>query len=126
MTKIYLHSIKITLHLTNCILIISGFFDDIKIYFYLIKINLYSTKYIFIISPFFRKLNIYLYSVKVNLYSLRNIFIIYIYIYIFHLSKIYLYFMNFSLNTFLLSIAGLPFVFTKIYLCVCVYMKTIP
>ena len=31
----------------------------------------------------------------------------------FHSIKIYFYYMNFSLNTFLVSISGLPFVFTK-------------
>ena len=84
---------------------------DTKIYFHSIKITLYLIKYIFIISPFFHDIKIYFHSVKINLYSIRNIFIIYTF---FHSSKIYFYYMNFLLNIFLVSISGLPFVFTKV------------
>ena len=68
-------------------------------------------KYIFIISPLFSWNQKRFYSVKINFHSVRNIFIIYTF---FHSSKIYFYYMNFSLNTFLVSVSGLPFVFTKV------------
>ena len=79
---------------------------------------MYSIKCIFIISPFFNDIKIYFHSVKINLYLVRNISIIYIF---FHSNKIYFYYMNFSLNTFLVSMSGLPFVFknVRILLSVC-------
>ena len=82
-----------------------------KICFHLIKIILYLIKHIFIISPFSSWYqNIFSFSQN-NLRSVRNIFTIYTF---FHSSKIYFYFMNFLLNTFLVSISGLPFAFAKI------------
>ena len=84
---------------------------DMKICFHLIKIILYLIKHIFIISPFSSWYqNIFSFSQN-NLRSVRNIFTIYTF---FHSSKIYFYFMNFLLNTFLVSISGLPFAFAKI------------
>ena len=110
--KLYFHSIKITLYLIKYIFIISSFFQDIKIYFYSIKINLYSIKYIFIISTFFfNDIKIYFCSVKINLYSVRYIFIIHTFS---HSNKLYFSYMNFSLSTFLVSMSGLSFVFTKV------------
>ena len=109
--KIYFHSIKIILYLMKHIFIISPFFHDIKMYFHSIKTNLRSIRYIFIISPFSSWYqNIFSFSQN-NLRSVRNIFTIYTF---FHSSKIYFYFMNFLLNTFLVSISGLPFAFAKI------------
>ena len=115
--KIYIHSIKITLYLIKYMFNYTTFLCNIKIYFYSIKINLYSIKYIFIITTFFHDIKIYLYLIKINLYSPRNI-LSYIF---FHISKIYFYYMNISLNTFLVSIYGLPFVSTRarILLSVC-------
>ena len=83
-----------------------------EIYFHLIKIILYLIKHIFIISPFsswYQK--IYFHSVKINLYAVR---IFLSYIYIFFIQVKCFYYMNFSLNTFLVSTSGLPFVFTKV------------
>ena len=84
---------------------------DMKIYFHSVKTNLYSIKYIFIMSPFFYDVNIYFHSVKINLYSIRDILS---YRFFFHSSKLYFYYMNFSLNTFLVTISALPFVFKKV------------
>ena len=109
--KIYFHSIKITLYLMKHIFIISTFFSWYQ--------NIFSfnqNKFVFnkinfhYISFFSWYQNIFSFSQK-NLYSVSNIFIIYIF---FHSSKIYFYYMNFSLNTFLVSISGLPFVFKKV------------
>ena len=67
---------------------------------------------------FFHDIKIYFYSIKINLYSVKK--------YFYHItfsrsSKIYFYAINFSFNTFLVSISGLPFVFTKnrILLSIC-------
>ena len=46
-----------------------------------------------------------------NQNNLRNIFTIYIF---FHSRKIFFYYMNFPFITFLVSISGFPFVFTKV------------
>ena len=56
-------------------------------------------------------MKIYFHSVKINVYSVRNIYLIYIF---FHSSNIYFHYINFSLNTFLASISGLAFAFTKV------------
>ena len=87
-------------------------FHDIKVYFYSIKINLHSMKYFFLsYYCFFHVIKIHFYSIKIILYSIRNIFAIYLF---FHSRKIFFYYMNFSFITFLVSISGLPFVFTKV------------
>ena len=67
---------------------------------------------------FFPDTKIYFYSVKTNSYAVRSIFIIDIF---FHSSKLYFYDINFSLNTFLVSISGLPFVFTKVRILLSVF-----
>ena len=109
--KIYFHSLKITLYLIKYIFIMSPLFSWYQSIFYWIKINLYSIKFIFIISTFFfHDIKIYFYSFKIILYSVRSIFIKFF----FHSSKVYFYYMNFLLNTFLVSISDLPFVFIKV------------
>ena len=116
-TKIHFHSIKIILYLIKHIFIISVFFHGIKC-FHSIKTNLYSIKYIFIIAPFFPWYqNIFSFSQNKFVFSKKHFH----YMYFFHSSKIYFYYMNFSLNTFMVNISGLPFVFTKarILLSVC-------
>ena len=80
--------------------------------FHSLKINLYSIKYFFIFTTFFHDIKICFYSVKIYLHSIRNIFIIYILF--FRSSKIFFYHINLSFNTFLESMSGLPFVFTKV------------
>ena len=60
---------------------------------------------------FLHVIQIYFCSIKIILYSIRNIFTIYIF---FHSRKIFFYYMNFSFITFLVSMSGLPFVFTKV------------
>ena len=112
---------------------------DVKIYFHSIKIILYLIKHIFIISPLFSWYeNIFsfnqnkfvfnkVYSHHItfffpwyqNIFSFsQNKFVFstkyFYHIYFFHSSKIYLNYTNFSLNTFLMSISGLRFVFTKV------------
>ena len=72
------------------------FLRDIEIYFYLIKINLYSIKYIYMISNY------------ILIQSRQNC----IY-YIFYSIKICFYYMNFSFDTFLVTISGLPFYLQK-------------
>ena len=84
----------------------------IKIYFHSIKINFYLIKYIYDIK-------IYFYSFKTNLYSKKKKR--FYYITFFHPIKVFLYYMNFSSDTFLVTISGLPFLFAKarILLSVC-------
>ena len=92
--------------------------DDMTIYFHSVKIILYLIKHIFIISPFFPWYqNIFSFSQNKFVFSKKHFH----YMYFFHSSKIYFYYMNFSLNTFMVNISGLPFVFTKarILLSVC-------
>ena len=87
------------------------FFHDIKIYFHSIKTNLYSIKYIFIISPFFPWYqNIFSFSQNKSVFSKKYFY----HKYFFHSSKICFYYMNFLLNTILVSISDVPLVFTKI------------
>ena len=70
-----------------------------------IQQNIFSLYHLFL-----HDIKIYFHSVKMNFYSVRNIFIICI----FSIQVKYIFFyMNFSFNTFLVSISGLPFVFTK-------------
>ena len=109
--KIYFHSIKIILYLMKHIFIISPFFHDIKMYFHSIKTNLRSIRYIFIISPFSSWYqNIFSFSQNKFAFSKKYFY----HMYLSHSNKIYFYYMNFSLNTFLVSISGLPFVFAKV------------
>ena len=115
--KIYFHSIKITLYLIKYIFMISPFFHDIQIYFNSIKKKLHSIEYIFIISPFFHDIKIFSPSQNKFVSSRKHFY----HIYFFHSSKIYFYYMNFSLNTFLVSISGLPFVFAKVRILLPVY-----
>ena len=88
---------------------ISKYFYSIKInlliskFIFSIKTNLYSTKYIYMTSDY-----------KFNGNRLASSQQYFNYIYFFHSSKIFFYYMNFSSNTFLMSISGLPFVFTKV------------
>ena len=135
--KIYFHLMKIILYLIKYILIISPFFHDNKKYFHSIKIILYLIKHIFILSPFFPWYqNIFLFNQNkflfnkiyfhyITLFSITSKYI-FIQSYFFHSSKICFYYTNFSLNTFLVSISGLPFVFTKvrILLSVCKLNKS--
>ena len=88
-----------------------------KIYLHTIKITLYSIKYIFIISSF-------CHDIEINFYQIKSKFVFskkkkLSYIYFFH--RIFFIYIYFSLNIFLVSISGLPFVFTKfrIWLSVC-------
>ena len=71
------------------------FFDDIKICFYSIKMNLYSVKY-------------YFYSIKINLFISRKYFLLCAF---FPFKQNIFCYMNFSFNTVLESISGLPLVF---------------
>ena len=114
--KIYFHSIKIILYLIKHIFIISPIFDDIKIYFYSSKTNLYSIKNIFIISPFFPWYqNIFSFSQNKFVFSKKYFY----HIYLFHSSKINIYYMNFSLNTFLVSISSICIYKSQNLLSVC-------
>ena len=107
----YFYSIKISLYSIEYVLMISTSFHDIKIEFCSVKTNLGSIEYIFIITNFLIYIKIYFYSVKTNLCPVRNIFIMYIF---FHWSKRFFSFINFPLNTFLVSISGLLFILTKV------------
>ena len=86
---------------------------DVKIYFYSINKFLFNKIYLYDI-----KINFY--WNKTNLYSKRNIFVITF----FHPVKIFFYYMNFSFDTFLVTITGLSFLFAKIGILFSVYETT--
>ena len=88
---------------------------DIKIYFYSIRINLYSVNFIYMISKKF-------YSIKTNLYSKKYFY----YITFFYPMKIFSYYMNFSFDTFLVTISGVSFLSPKvrILLSVCKFKSS--
>ena len=99
-------------------------FCDIKICFHSIKINFYSIKYICMVSKYilfnqnkFQFNKIYLWYQNIFLFS-QNKFVFkkkrFYYITYFHPIKIFLYYMNFSFDTFLVTISGLPFLFAKV------------
>ena len=69
-------------------------------------------------KEFLCNIKIYFYSIKTNLYSKRNIFVIYAF---FHPIKTFFYYMNFSFDTFLVTISGLPFLFVKVRISLSVY-----
>ena len=54
--------------------------------------------------------DIYFYSIKTNFYSKKYFY----YITFFHPIKIFLYYMSFSFDNFLVTISGLPFLFAKV------------
>ena len=96
----------------------------IKIYFHSIKINFYSIKYICMISKYilfnqnkFQFNKIYLWYQNIFLFS-QNKFVFkkkrFCYITYFHPIKIFLYYMNFSFDTFLVTISGLLFLFARV------------
>ena len=109
--KIYFHSVKVTLYLIKHIFIISLFSWYQNMSLFNQNKFVFNKIYFHYITLFFHGIKIYFYSVKINLYSVRNTFC---HIYFFHSSKIYFHYINFSLNTFLVSMSGLPFVFTKV------------
>ena len=108
---IYFHSIKINLYSMKCICFISLFFM-ISIYIFIQSIKFVLNEIFFLLDHcFFHVIKIYFYSIKIILHSIRNIFTIYIF---FNQEKYFFYYMNFPFITFLVSISGFLFVFTKV------------
>ena len=89
------------------------YLDDVKIYFLLIKINFYSIKYIFMRS-------IYVFIQSKQYCIQKAIFLLYN---IFHPIK-YFFYMNFSFDTFLVTISALPFLFAKGRILLSLYKST--
>ena len=71
----------------------------------------YNKVYFHYITVFSRYQDIFSFSQNKSIFSNKHFYHVYIF---FHSIKIYFYHMSFSLNTFLVSIAGLPFVFKKV------------
>ena len=109
------------------------YLHDTKIYSYSNKIDFYSIKYIYMISKyiFIQSINFYLIKficmisryifIQSNLYSKRNIFVFLLF---FYPIKIYFYYMNFSFDTFLVTMSGLSFLFAKVRILLSVYKST--
>ena len=88
--------------------------NDIKTYFHSVKINLYSIKYLWYQNIFFFNQNKFIFK--------KTVFIITF----LHPIKIFLCYMNFSFNIFLVTISGPPFLFPKvrILLSVCKFKSS--
>ena len=71
---------------------------------------------------------IYLYDIEINILFNQNKFVLkkkyFYYITFFHLIKYFFYYMNFSFDTFLVTVSGLPFLFAKIRILLSVYKST--
>ena len=87
------------------------FLCDIKLYFYAIKINLYSIKYIYMTSKYiFIQTNKFVFKKKYFCYTT-----------FFRPIKIFYYYMNFSFDTFPMTVSGPSFLFAKVRILLSVY-----
>ena len=87
------------------------YFYDVKIYFYSMKINFYSIKYMYI--------NISMFSFNQNKFIFKKKY--FCYITFFSIQLNFFYYINFSFDTFLVTISGLPFLFGKVRILLSAY-----